>query len=123
MTRALSMDLRERAMARLEKGETCRQVAAALQVGVSSVVKWSQRKRETGSCAPKKPPGPKPYVLKEKQRDYIRMRLRDEPHVTLRAIQIELAELGTKVSYGAIWNFVHADGLSFKRMARPVGKG
>ncbi len=26
MTRALSMDLRERAMARLEKGETCRQV-------------------------------------------------------------------------------------------------
>ena len=115
MTRALSMDLRERALARLEKGETCRQVAAALQVGVSSVVKWSQRKRETGSCAPKKPPGPKPYVLKEKQRDYIRMRLRDEPHVTLRAIQIELAELGTKVSYGAIWNFVHADGLSFKK--------
>jgi putative transposase len=115
MTRALSMDLRERAMARLEKGETCRQVAAALQVGVSSVVKWSQRKRETGSCAPKKPPGPKPYVLKEKQRDYIRMRLRAEPHVTLRTIQIELAELGTKVSYGAIWNFVHADGLSFKK--------
>ena len=60
-TRALSMDLRERAMARLEKGETCRQVAAALQVGVSSVVKWSQRKRETRNCAPKKPPGPNPY--------------------------------------------------------------
>jgi len=44
MTRALSMDLRERAMARLEMGETCRQVASALQVAVSSVVKWSQRK-------------------------------------------------------------------------------
>ena len=58
MTRALSMDLRERAMARLEKGETCRQVAAALQVGVSSVVKWSQRKRETGSCAPRAAPKP-----------------------------------------------------------------
>jgi transposase len=54
-------------------------------------------------------------VLKEKQRDYIRLRLRDEPHVTLRTIQVELAELGTKVSYGAIWNFVHADGLSFKK--------
>ena len=80
MTRALSMDLRERAMARLEKGETCRQVAATPQVGVTSVVKWSRRKRDTGSCAPKKPPGPKPYVLKETQRDYIRKRLRDEPH-------------------------------------------
>ncbi|MBK8839715.1 MAG: IS630 family transposase [Hyphomonadaceae bacterium] len=117
MTRALSMDLRERAMARLEKGETCRQVAATPQVGVTSVVKWSRRKRDTGSCAPKKPPGPKPYVLKETQRDYIRKRLRDEPHAMLRAIQIELAELGTKVSYGAIWNFVHADGLSFKKTA------
>ncbi|MBK8839226.1 MAG: hypothetical protein IPO30_11160 [Hyphomonadaceae bacterium] len=49
MTRALSMDLRERAMARLEKGETCRQVAATPQVGVSSVVKWSQRKRRPGA--------------------------------------------------------------------------
>ena len=109
MTRALSMDLRERAMARLEKGETCRQVA------VSSVVKWSQRKRATGSCAPGKTGGRKPYVLKDRERDYIRMRLQAEPHATLRAIQLELAERGTKVSYGAVWNFVHADGLSFKK--------
>lgn len=115
MTRALSMDLRERAMARLEKGETCRQVAAALQVGVSSVVKWSQRKRATGSCAPKSPPVRKPYRLMEKERAYIRVRLKAEPHATLRTIQAELAERGTKVSYGAIWNFVHADGLSFKK--------
>jgi transposase len=107
MTRALSMDLRERAMARLEDGETCREVAGALQIAVSSVVKWSQRKRETGSCAPKKPPGPKPA--------YIRMRLQAEAHATLRTIQAELAGRGTKVSYGAIWNFVHADGLSFKK--------
>jgi putative transposase len=88
MTRALSMDLRERAMARLEKGETCRQVASALQVAVSSVVKWSQRKRATGSCAPGKTGGRKPYVLKDRERDYIRMRLQAEPHATLRAIQL-----------------------------------
>ena len=115
MTRALSMDLRERAMARLEDGQTCRQVAAALQVAVSSVVKWSQRKRATGSCAPGKTGGRLPYVLKDKERDYIRARLQAEPHATLRTIQVELAELGTKVSYGAIRNFVHADGLSFKK--------
>lgn len=115
MTRALSMDLRERAMARLEDGQTCREVAAALQVAVSSVVKWSQRKRATGSCAPGKTGGRLPYVLKDEQRNYIRARLQAEPHATLRAIQLELAGRGTKVSYGAIWNFVHADGLSFKK--------
>ena len=93
MTRALSMDLRERARALLEKGEACHQVAAVLQVDVSSVVKWFQRKRATGSCAPTKPPGPQPYVLKEKQRDCIRMRLRAERHVTLRMIQVGLGDL------------------------------
>ena len=115
MTRALSMDLRERAMARLEKGETYRQVASALQVAVSSVVKWSRRKRETGSCAPRKRITGRPFVLKEADRDYIRMRLKAEAHATLRTIQAELAERGTKVGYGTIWNFVHADGLSFKK--------
>ena len=54
-------------------------------------------------------------MLKEKQRNYIHMRLQAEPHATLRAILVELAERGTKVSYGAVWNFVHADGLNFKK--------
>jgi putative transposase len=115
MTRALSMDLRERAMARLEKGESVRQVSTALRVANSSVVKWSQLKRETGSCAPRKATVFRPCVLKEKDRAYIRMRLKAEAHATLRTIQAELAERGTRVGYGTIWNFVHADGLSFKK--------
>ena len=52
MTRPLSMDLRERAMARLAAGESVRGVAAALSVSPSSVVKWSKRLRETGSVTP-----------------------------------------------------------------------
>jgi transposase len=36
----------------------------------------------------------------------------------------ELAARGLKVDYRAVWNFVHAEKLSFKnRMARPVCKG
>jgi putative transposase len=36
-------------------------------------------------------------------------------HVTLWAIRAELAARGTKASYGAIWTFVHAEGLTFKK--------
>lgn len=54
MSKALSMDLRERAMVRLSNGETVRQVAVALSVAPSSVAKWSQRLRRTGSVAPGK---------------------------------------------------------------------
>ena len=51
MSRANSMDLRGCAMTRLDEGQTVRQVAKAWNVAPSSVVKRSQRRRETGSCA------------------------------------------------------------------------
>ena len=45
MVRPLSMDLRERAVARIAAGESVRKVALALSVAPSSVVKWTQRLR------------------------------------------------------------------------------
>lgn len=115
MTRPLSMDIRERAMAKLAVGQSVRAVAEALDVAVSSVVKWSQRQRATGSCAPARMGGNNPPVLKEKDREFIRRRLAGEAHARLRGLQAELAARGTKASYGAIWNFVHAEGLTFKK--------
>jgi transposase len=52
MTRPLSNDLRERVVAAVAGGESCRSVAERFEVAVSSVVKWSQRYRATGSFAP-----------------------------------------------------------------------
>jgi len=112
------MDIRRRAMARLAAGESVRAAAAALDVAVSSVVKWSQRQRATGSCAPAKLGGNNPPVLTKRDRAFIRQRVAGEAHVTLRGLQTELAGRGTKASYGAIWNFVHGEGLTFKKNIR-----
>jgi transposase len=35
-------------------------------------------------------------------------------------LQVELAERGVVVSYGAVWHFVHAEGLSFKKPRWPA---
>ncbi|MBX4861210.1 IS630 family transposase, partial [Rhizobium bangladeshense] len=43
MTRPLSNDLRERVVAAIEAGESCRSVAVRFGIAVSSAVKWSQR--------------------------------------------------------------------------------
>jgi hypothetical protein len=53
MTKPLSMDIGDRAMARLDAGETVRRAAEALSVAPSSVVKWSQRRRvrPASTCA------------------------------------------------------------------------
>ena len=51
MARAYSLDLRERVVAFVSGGETTRAAAAVFDVSVSSVVKWTQRVRATGSAA------------------------------------------------------------------------
>jgi transposase len=39
-----------------------------------------------------------------------------QPDLTLRDLQARLlAERGVKVSYGAVWYFVHSEGLSYKK--------
>ena len=51
MARACSLDLRERVVAAVLRGLSCRAVAVRFYVSVASVVKWAQRARETGSPA------------------------------------------------------------------------
>ena len=63
MTRPLSNDLRERVIAAVVGGESCRTVAVRFGVAVSSVVKWSQRYRSTGSVAPGKMGGHRKPLL------------------------------------------------------------
>ena len=62
MARPYSLDLRERVVALVARGETCRSVAAVFDVSVASVVKWSQRSRATGSAAAKAMGGKRPRL-------------------------------------------------------------
>lgn len=114
MTRPLSMDLRNRAMARLAAGESVRAVAAALSISASSVVKWSQRLRRTGSAAPGRIGGYAPPKIAGAHRDWLLERTRSEAF-TLRGLVAELAERGLKVDYRTVWTFVRREGLSFKK--------
>ena len=114
MTRPLSNDLRERVVAAIEGGESCRSAAARFGVAVSSAVKWSQRYRTTGSVAPAKMGGYRKRVL-EPYRAFIVERIRQIPHLSLHALKAELAERGMKVSHNTVWLFLRREGLRFKK--------
>jgi transposase len=123
MTKPYSNDLRERAVARVSAGESVRSVAAVLSISASSVVKWAQRLRATGSVAPGQMGGHRPRVLVGEHREWLLRRVTSD--FTLRGLVAELAERGVKVDYRTVWNFVHAERLSFKkkrsaRRARPA---
>lgn len=115
MPKPLSMDLRERAVARVERGESVRAVAELLDVAPSSVVKWSQRYRATGSVAPSKIGGYRPRLLVGAHAVWLRARIASDRPFTLRGLVDELAERGLKVDYRTMWTFVHEQGLSFKK--------
>ena len=114
MTRPLSNDLRERVVSAVRDGESCRAVASRFGVAVSSVVKWSQRQRATGSVAPSKMGGYRKPLL-DPHRDFILEQIRQTPHLTLHGLKDELAARGVKVSHNAVWLFLRREGLRFKK--------
>ncbi len=114
MTRPFSEDLRERAMARFEAGETTRSIAAALKISPSCVSKWMKRKRETGSLAPGQVGGHKRPTLRGEPAEWLRERCRLGPFTT-RGLVAELAGRGIKSDRRAVWVFLRAEGLSFKK--------
>jgi len=120
MVKPYSDDLRERVALFVLSGETVRHAAEVFRVSVASAVKWTQRHRATGSAAAR-PMGGRRHDVMAPERDYALARLAEQPSLALRALQAELAARGLKVSYGAVWHFVHAEGLSFKK--KRAGRG
>jgi transposase len=116
MVRPLSNDLRERVVAAVLEGESCRSAATRFGVAVSSVVKWSQRHRATGSVAPGKMGGHRKRVL-EPYRAFIAERIDQNPHLTLHGLKDELRARGISISHNAVWVFLRREGLRFKKNA------
>lgn len=115
MAKPYSMDLRERAMARLEAGETSYEVAAALKVAVSSVIKWAARKRRLGSAAPGKMGGHRPYLIRAEHRMFVLGEVDRDPHVTLHQLSAMLAERGLHIHPASVGRFLQREGKSFKK--------
>jgi transposase len=115
MGRPYSIDLRERVVSAVEKGGMSRrQAAAQFGVGVSTAIAWVRLFRKTGSVAPGKMGGHKPKAIAGAHRIWLLQRI-DGKDFTIRGLVAEFAERGLKVDYRSVWNFLHAEKLSFKK--------
>jgi len=119
MGKPYSMDLRERVVAAVKTGGMSRNRAAKqFGLGISTVINWVKRVGETGSVAPGKMGGHKPKKISGEHRLWLLQRIKDRDF-TLR---------GLEVDYRSVWEFVHAEQLSFKKKpggwrARPSRRG
>lgn len=117
MTRPYSDDLRSRAVAAVEGGLSCRQAAKIFSVGVSSVIRWMQRRRLTGSVSPAPMGGDRGSRIVGADRAWLLARIKAEPDLTLEELRRALSAHGLQVGYGTVWRFCDREKLTFKKNA------
>jgi transposase len=114
MGKPYSLDLRQRVVAAIEGGMSRNRAAKQFGVAISTAIGWMRRVQETGSVAPSKMGGHKPKTISGEHRVWLLERIKDGDF-TLRGLVGELAARGLKVDYRSVWEFVHAEKLSFKK--------
>ena len=115
MGKPYSLDLRKHLVAAVVNGGlSCNQAAKQFGVGISTAIGWVRRQRETGSVAPGKMGGHRARAISGEHRVWVLERIK-AGDFTLRGLVAEFAERGLKVDYRSVWEFVHAEKLSFKK--------
>ena len=115
MGKPYSDDLRERVVSAVVSGGlSCNRAAKQFGIGISTAIGWMKRVDETGSVAPGQMGGHKPKSILGEHAVWLSQRIKDGDF-TLRGLVGELAERGLKVDYRSVWEFVHAEKLSFKK--------
>lgn len=122
MTRPYSEDLRERALALSARGQTIRAIGAALGISPSCISKWKRLQAQTGSLSPGKIGGHKRPTLSGANADWLRARVQSGPF-TSRKLTAELLARGVKTDRRAVWTFLRAEGLTFKKNNPASGAG
>jgi putative transposase len=110
-----SDDLRWRTVTAVDGGMSCHEAAEIFSVGVSSVIRWVQRHRETGSVSAKAMGGDHGSRIVGADREWLLARIAAAPDLTLEELRQELARHGLIVGYGTVWRFCAREKQTFKK--------
>ena len=115
MARGYSNDLRARAVAIVEEGESAREAARLLKVGASTAIRWVERWTKTGSVEAKTGTGHPRSPLKQHERWLLDL-VAKQPDLTLAEIrQLLRRERKVKIGVTSIWRFYVRHKITFKK--------
>jgi transposase len=118
MSKALSLDLRERVIAAIDGGLSCRAAAARFGVSAASAIRWRQLTRKQGDARPGPLGGDRRSGRIEKHADIILALLDAKSDITLAELRAALAERGVAVSGASIWRFFERRRITLKKSRR-----
>ena len=115
MAKGYSKDLRERAVAIVEDGESAREAARLLNIGAATAIRWINRWTSTGTVEAKPGTGHSKSPLKAHERWLLDL-VAKEPDLTLEEIRARLRrEKKLKVAASSVWRFFDRQEITFKK--------
>ncbi len=119
MSKALSLDLRQRTLAALqEEGLTHREAAARFKVSAASVSRWRALAAEGTAPVPGPLGGDRRSHVVEAEAKTILAVFHARRDMTLLELRSELAERGLRFGYGTLWRFFARRGYTRKKRPR-----
>ena len=113
--RPYSVDLRALFCRYLDEGMSSRAAGRVVGVSASTAVRWTGRRRATGSVGARKVGGGKPVLL-EAERDWLVARIEQKQDLTLHELLAQLrCERGVVVCCDTLWRFLKRCGKTFKK--------
>ena|SRR5215207_7111418 len=115
MSRALSVDLRERVVRAVAEGASCRRAAARFGVSASSAIRWCARLRATGSVVPGALGGDRRSARVEAHAGLILQQVERTPDITLSELRAALAASGMAAGIATLWRFLDRHRITLKK--------
>jgi transposase len=115
MTKALSVDLRDRVVAVIDGGLSRRQAAARFGVSVSSAIRWHALARRTGTATPRRQGGDRRSGRIEAHADVILSAVAKQPDITLAELRERLVGHGVSVGIATLWRFFARRQITLKK--------
>ena len=118
MGRVLSQDLRDRVVAAVAGGVSCRQGALRFGVSAASAIRWRQLALAHGTPAAKAQGGDRRSARIEAQAGFLLGAIKEKDDITLSELQGLLAKRGTAVGIGTLWRFFDRHGITRRKRRR-----
>lgn len=118
MAKSLSFDIRQRVIAAIEGGMSCRQAAARFGVSAASAIRWRDRQQREGDFTSKQQGGDRKSQRIEAHAQLILDAVAVKPDITLAELRGKLMEQGVAAGVATLWRFFDRRKITLKKRRR-----
>lgn len=118
MAKSLSIDLRQRVIAAIDGGLSCRRAAERFGVSAASAIRWRERQRKAGDFSPRQQGGDRRSQRVEAQAQLILNMVAAKPDITLAELREKVGRHGVSVGIASLWRFFQRRKITLKKRQR-----